>query len=241
MEDARAMLIAAREYPESTDKPSTNRSTDSRSDVRSPSIDDLKHDDMLPPPPPIGAEWKGQIAGFKGVVLDYNYEQGYWYVVDGGNRWVNRVEIAIINYVMTEDPAFRTDIEADPVYGIVTLNAVVDPAIAEYQSRFLTASNAVAPLLMALLDAGKQPDRGGLTRAGRALEKHGGRVGSVFPKATGNTASKNVQGQSVLEDILLNTNNAVPNRFGGFDYYGGKLGGGARFDKDGNFKGFLEP
>ena len=29
-------------------------------------------------------------------------------------------------------------------------------------------------------------DRGGLTKAGRALEKHGNRPGSPFPKASGN-------------------------------------------------------
>jgi hypothetical protein len=38
--------------------------------------------------------------------------------------------------------------------------------------------------------------------AGRALEKHGSRLGSVFPKATGNLAIKNFQDQYHLPDIL---------------------------------------
>ncbi|MCH9625861.1 MAG: hypothetical protein S4CHLAM123_10450 [Chlamydiales bacterium] len=60
--------------------------------------------------------------------------------------------------------------------------------------------------LNAFSKAGRIHDRGGLTRAGRALDKHGGRPGSVFPKATGNPAAKNMQGQYHLDDILTNPN-----------------------------------
>jgi hypothetical protein len=42
-----------------------------------------------------------------------------------------------------------------------------------------------------MLNAGANPDRGGLTQAGRALQKHGSRPGSVFPPATGNPAAIN--------------------------------------------------
>jgi len=45
-------------------------------------------------------------------------------------------------------------------------------------------------------------DRSGLTRAGRALDKHGNRPGSVFPLARGNAFGKNRQGQFHLDDIL---------------------------------------
>jgi RHS repeat-associated protein len=93
----------------------------------------------------------------------------------------------------------------------------------------------------ALNRAGQVLDRGGLTKAGRALEKHGSRSGSVFPKATGDVAAKNAQGQGVLNDILGNISKTSANKFGGSDYYGGKLGGGGRFDASGNFMGFLEP
>ena len=52
-------------------------------------------------------------------------------------------------------------------------------------------------------------DRGGLTKAGRALDKHGNRSTSVFPKATGNPASKNMQGQYRLDDILTHPNRRI--------------------------------
>ncbi len=71
-----------------------------------------------------------------------------------------------------------------------------------------------------LSKAGKVPDRNGLTRAGRALDKHGSRKGSVFPKATGNSHAKNAQGQYHLDDILTNPNTTfLPNKFDGFDFF----------------------
>ena len=65
--------------------------------------------------------------------------------------------------------------------------------------------------------------------------------GLSFPKATRDVAAKNAQGQAVLEDILGNVSKTSPNKFGGLDYFGGGRGGGARFDAQGNFIGFLEP
>ena len=92
----------------------------------------------------------------------------------------------------------------------------------------------------ALRRAGEVPDRGGLTRAGRALAKHGGREGSAFPKASGDPAAINKQGQEVLDQILSKVSSTKPNRFGGTDYIG-PGGRGARYDASGNFRGFLEP
>lgn len=82
---------------------------------------------------------------------------------------------------------------------------------------------------------------GGLSKAGRALAKHGGRAGSVFSRPTGNPKAINLQGQAALDDILNNVSGTKPNKFGGLDYFGGSQGGGARFDGQGNFIGFLEP
>lgn len=42
-----------------------------------------------------------------------------------------------------------------------------------------------------LIKAGNALDKDGLTPAGRAIQKHGSRDGSVFPKATGNSSSIN--------------------------------------------------
>ena len=80
-----------------------------------------------------------------------------------------------------------------------------------------------------------------LTKVGRALQKHGSRQGSNFPTATGNAASKNQQGIQILDDILSNSKSTVKpgNRFDGFDVMGPN-GQGARFDKNGLFRGFIE-
>jgi hypothetical protein len=92
------------------------------------------------------------------------------------------------------------------------------------------------------LAAGAQEDVDGLTRAGRALEKHGSRPGSVFPRATGNIAAKNAQGQQILEEILRSNNQrTVPNRFGGHDIFNLGSGRGVRFAGNGEMIGFLEP
>jgi hypothetical protein len=94
----------------------------------------------------------------------------------------------------------------------------------------------------ALLNAGKILDKSDLTKAGRALEKHGSRPNSVFPPATGNSFAKNQQGQQILEGILKSKNQVVkPNRFGGKDIFDNNTGRGVRYDADGNMMGFLEP
>ena len=93
-----------------------------------------------------------------------------------------------------------------------------------------------------LLKAGKQLDKNNLTKAGRALQKHGDRKDSVFPKSAGNADQRNVQGQEVLENILKSKDKTTKsNRFGGKDIYDNSTGRGARFDSSGNVKGFLEP
>jgi filamentous hemagglutinin len=96
-----------------------------------------------------------------------------------------------------------------------------------------------------LIEAGNAIDpsdaSGTMTKAGRALEKHGSRPASVFPKATGDVAAKNSQGAAALSDILHNVGTIEKaNRFGGADYVATD-GRGARFDRKGEFMGFLEP
>ena len=99
--------------------------------------------------------------------------------------------------------------------------------------------------LSGLLKAGNVLEKGGLTAVGRALQKHGSRTGSIFPKATGNAAAINVQGETVLKGILTNPNatNAIRHhaRFGKVLEYRIPGGQGARFSGDGkSFIGFLE-
>jgi len=93
-----------------------------------------------------------------------------------------------------------------------------------------------------MLNAGASIDKGELTKAGRALQKHGSRPGSVFPSATGSPAAINQQGQQVLQDILSSQNQTMkPNRFGGRDIFDATTGRGVRYDDNGNMIGFLEP
>lgn len=70
-------------------------------------------------------------------------------------------------------------------------------------------------------------------------------LGSIFPKARGNIASKNEQGQAALENILMHPESYAEYRH--LPRYGNiidvKIAGreGARFYRDGRFIGFLEP
>jgi filamentous hemagglutinin len=83
---------------------------------------------------------------------------------------------------------------------------------------------------------------GNFTVAGRALQKHGSREGSAYPAAKGTPAQINEQGQKILDGIIKAPGASVKegNRFGGFDVIAPD-GRGARFDPQGNFRGFLEP
>ncbi len=89
------------------------------------------------------------------------------------------------------------------------------------------------PCLDKLSKAGQAMDRGGLTKAGRALDKHGGRSNSAFPKATGNLANKNMQGD-ILTHPESKTFKDVSN---GYEIYAPD-GRGAYFRNDGLFRGW---
>ncbi|MCB1107781.1 MAG: hypothetical protein KDK76_06775 [Chlamydiia bacterium] len=96
-----------------------------------------------------------------------------------------------------------------------------------------------------LTEAGKADDRGGLTRAGRGLQKHGGRSDTVFPFPSGSVSEINTHGQEVLENILSHPNKTIT--VSNTDRYGIIIDihapgiGGVRYDNNGNFIGFLQP
>ncbi|RQF75807.1 two-partner secretion system putative hemagglutinin TpsA2 [Pseudomonas aeruginosa] len=96
-----------------------------------------------------------------------------------------------------------------------------------------------------LSQAAATADRGGLTAAGRALQKHGGREGSAFPAAKGNPLSINQQGQHVVDDILTTPGSTMTTRhharFGEVTEVRAPDGRGLRYGSDGKFIGFLEP
>ena len=88
-------------------------------------------------------------------------------------------------------------------------------------------------------------DKGGMTKAGRAAQKHGDRVDSAFPKATGNVAKKNAAGQDIVDDILTDPSSTSTSfthgRFGDVTDVVAGDGRGVRFGADGNMIGLLEP
>ena len=96
-----------------------------------------------------------------------------------------------------------------------------------------------------LSQAAAAADRGGLTAAGRALQKHGGREGSAFPAVKGNPLSVNQQGQHAVDDILTSPGSTTVTRnhprFGQVTEVRAPDGRGVRYGADGKFIGFLEP
>ena len=95
--------------------------------------------------------------------------------------------------------------------------------------------------------AGTFHDRGGLTKAGRALDKHGRRIDTVFPEAVGSVHEKNIQGQRILDEILnhpdkkIILDKAPRSKQLVIDVFHPN-GHGARFSRDGKeFITFLEP
>ncbi|QVL57774.1 MAG: hypothetical protein KFB93_01485 [Simkaniaceae bacterium] len=94
--------------------------------------------------------------------------------------------------------------------------------------------------------AGKQHDREGLTKAGRALQKHGGRPNSNYPKPSGTITEVNAQGQKILEEILSHPDKTIIEdykpRFGNVIDIVVPGTGGVRFTSDGKeMICFLEP
>jgi hypothetical protein len=98
------------------------------------------------------------------------------------------------------------------------------------------------PDLDDLSKAAGEADRGNLTKAGRALQKHGDRPGTAFDRPGSNSPKAlNPAGQNTVDDILTNPKSQVkPNRLGGWDVVAPD-GRGVRYNQNGSFRGFLEP
>ncbi len=128
---------------------------------------------------------------------------------------------------------------SEKALGIATERKIVTTNFAN-KSTNVPLSGAKNLDLDALSKAGQVMDREGLTRAGRALDKHGNRFGSPFPKATGNPASKNMQGQFHLDDILTDPSGRMIDLKGGSRQFYSGDGRGIHFRPDGSFKGFLD-
>lgn len=138
--------------------------------------------------------------------------------------------------------------------GLVIAATVAVPILAEadaaevgaFATQESTADVAIgASSLDDLSRAAGAADRGGLTAAGRALQKHGGRPGSAFPAARGNPAQINQAGQGIVDDILANPGSTTTTRhharFGDVIEIRAPDGRGVRYDANGRFIGLLEP
>jgi len=95
-----------------------------------------------------------------------------------------------------------------------------------------------------ILRAGEVIDRGGFTKAGRGIMKHGYREPSNFTKPLGNPSQVNAQGQKVLESIVNHPERTYvihqTRRLGKtVDIFAPNIGG-VRYSLEGDFIGFLE-
>jgi len=102
----------------------------------------------------------------------------------------------------------------------------------------------VSQNITALVKAGNVIDLvggGQLTKAGRGLAKHGGRLGSLFPAAKGNPSQINQQGESIVREIVSHPNKVVIPSADNlkFDVYAPD-GKGVRFFANGAMEGLIE-
>jgi RHS repeat-associated protein len=115
--------------------------------------------------------------------------------------------------------------------------AIEPPAVAPKAP----ASPSASASLDDLSEAAARLDRNQLTKAGRALQKHASRPGSVYETTATRASDLNAAGQDVVDDILTTPGSRiVPNPKGGIDVIAPN-GQAIRYDAGGNFVGFREP
>ncbi|WP_424408191.1 PAAR domain-containing protein [Pasteurella sp. PK-2025] len=123
--------------------------------------------------------------------------------------------------------------------------AVVGRAKHIYRKSVFKIKRLSFPTNDILLNSANTLDRAGFTKAGRALQKHGSRHNSIFPKTKGNTSEINKQGELKVKEILDNPLTKIISRhhakYGEIIEYKSPIGG-IRFNQNGkNFIGFIEP
>jgi RHS repeat-associated protein len=158
-----------------------------------------------------------------------------------------------------DDPNVQALIEADASPDILPQNqiATVQEGMNEAGAT-LVAGGATIAIAIGLQSAGDKVievlseaaaaeiTEGGLTAAGRALQKHGSRLGSAFPKAKGSPAEISRVAQEIVDDILSDPGTTFTRRY--HPRYASDVievvapdGRGIRYTGTGDFMGFLEP
>jgi len=112
--------------------------------------------------------------------------------------------------------------------------------------RLISVTGGLVSSIDDLGKAARKTGQGGtLTKAGRALQKHGNRPSSVFPKPTGNESNYNKMAHDIVDEILMNPGTTVTAadraRFGKVIDVRHPDGRGIRYNINGEFIGFLEP
>ena len=131
---------------------------------------------------------------------------------------------------------------------IINANKGINRSLNHDHIMFVESGQSKVISIGKLSETGTFPDRGGLTKAGRAFEKHGQRSDTVFPRPRGTVHEKNVEGQRTLDEILNHSDRQVYfKKVKSLNYeecIDIKLpdGRGVRFTKDGKeMIGFLNP
>lgn len=115
-----------------------------------------------------------------------------------------------------------------------------------------SGSSSASSLQDDLLDAANAPDRNGLTKAGRGLQKHSNRPGSAFPTTPQKRQLLNAAGSNIVKDILSNSksvfNSYTSRNYGNLLEVIAPDGRGIRYQviivngkTEYQFMGFLEP
>nr|WP_223886934.1 hypothetical protein [Phytobacter diazotrophicus] len=73
-------------------------------------------------------------------------------------------------------------------------------------------SDSTAPSKDRLNEAASASNRNGLTDAGRALQKHGGREGSAYSYSSQKASVLNQEAQNIVNEILNNPNTKIESR-----------------------------
>jgi RHS repeat-associated protein len=228
------------------------------SDDQSSSVDEASSPDIGSPQDGYGTTTGGGHGG-RGIYDSFmsemkmatNFDFGYDHMANATYNWSNGYYgHAAMNVVSAE-----CEIVLDYIafYGGARLVGMgvsaVEGLYARVATRIVAAgagAGAGGNFIDKIIRAGNAIDRNGLTAAGRSLQKHGSRAGSVFPRATGSVESINMQGETILREILNNSAKTSTLRY--HARFGDVLelkipgGYGARFSADGNiFLGFIEP